>query len=372
ALLARGDGVLRFTSAKARCEAEAGAADGLAFDVVQRGAGGDGFEHRFFHVAFDFQKPFSPTVVELERDPSRDLGEVLGASPIQAEDPKMFWRSLWEMIGSLGMEVGMTISFWQLVSRPRQVANVEPWKLYVSRQTPEVDPPPIQGKDDGAESSSELDKDGGETTESAGNGSDPLDADGDGGGGERGDAHSDGGHGGEGEHDDAAADIEEAVADVFVGPPLPPPPEPPPAAPLGHPVAALGGGVAAGPKHLGKTPAEITVRHRSGIIRYYDTTRAMVAQCLVPSHQGESSGCFLTRVCRDMKSNKARGRCLGLMRAWLGVSDETGITRWDHVHAWKPDHAERRDARREALASGDPSFRALAEKERVENDGDVD
>ncbi|CAK0891136.1 unnamed protein product [Prorocentrum cordatum] len=424
ALLASGDGVLRFTSTTAIQEAEADAAGGSGLDVVECGADDDGI------------KPFSPTVVELERDQPRDCGDILGVSPIRVEDPKMFWRSLWEMIKSFEAEQIRTISFWRFVSRSRQVASVEPWKLYTSRQTPEVDPPrpkarrqrraagggragrqgrgrggrgrgggraaaladgdassqsgssssspssssssssdsddPAEGKDGGAEASSDPDEDHGETTESAEGDSVPEDADSDGGCGEDGDAHPAGGDGGEGEHDGVAADIDGAIADVFFGPPLPPPPVPPLAAPLEPPPAALGGGVAGGPKHLGNVPAEIAVRHRSGIIRFYGTTSTMVAQCLVPSHQGEASGCFLTRTCREMKSNRAKGRCLGLMRAWLGVTEETGITRWDHVHTWKPDHAERRDARRDALASGEPSFRALAEKERGENDGDVD
>ena len=60
------------------------------------------------------------------------------------------------------------------------------------------------------------------------------------------------------------------------------------------------------------------------------------------------------------------------MCEWLGVTEMTGITRWEHVHLWKPDHQSRLAARRGALSQGNPLLAALAAQERDLNDGDRD
>eukprot|EP00959_Pyramimonas_sp_CCMP1952_P079281 1656853-Pyramimonas_sp.AAC.1 len=95
----------------------------------------------------------------------------------------------------------------------------------------------------------------------------------------------------------------------------------------------------------------------------------MVAHCLVPSHM-EGPGCYLTRSVGPSPASKAKGRCLGLLCSWLEVTEATGLTRWDHVHAWKPSWEDRRRARQEAMGLGLDLVAAFASKERGENDGD--
>eukprot|EP00959_Pyramimonas_sp_CCMP1952_P087369 1828002-Pyramimonas_sp.AAC.1 len=97
----------------------------------------------------------------------------------------------------------------------------------------------------------------------------------------------------------------------------------------------------------------------------------MVAQCGVRSHQ-VGHGCFLTRSRRAMGSNKSKGRMLGLFAAWLELDDSTMVTRWEHVHLYKPAHRDRLVARQAALASGSPLLLALASKARDDNDNDVE
>eukprot|EP00959_Pyramimonas_sp_CCMP1952_P417303 8743113-Pyramimonas_sp.AAC.1 len=97
----------------------------------------------------------------------------------------------------------------------------------------------------------------------------------------------------------------------------------------------------------------------------------MVAQCLVPGHQ-EGPGCVLARSVRASPVSRAKGRCLGYLCSWLEVSSAEEITRWDHVHKWKPSWEDRRRARREAMGLGLDLVAAFASKERPGHDGDRD
>ncbi|CAK0814162.1 unnamed protein product [Prorocentrum cordatum] len=175
------------------------------------------------------------------------------------------------------------------------------------------------------------------------------------------------------------AAIESAIGVAFGGddgPPVQPSADPPPpdglpavgddAAPPPDPVAP-----ALVPRGVGKIPAALVWRYKSGVIRYYDTTKVMVAQCFVPSHQVEP-GCYLARSVRPSVASKAKGRCLGLLCSWLEVVEAHAITRWDHVHSWKPPWEDRRRARREAMGLGLDLVAAFASKERDGNDGDRD
>ncbi|CAK0862880.1 unnamed protein product [Prorocentrum cordatum] len=306
AALARGDSVLRFTSVVRPPSADAEADGGAAGALVPLGDGGGATTYRFFHVAFHYSKPFAPTVVELERDPTRDRGDILGVLPKRTGDPTTFWRSTWEMVKSFESGPHVTISFWQFVGARRHVVSVEPWKLWISNVTAEVDPPPERWT-----------------------------------------------HGAFGQLFEQFEQFEHQQFEQFE---------------LCPPLAAEG---LAAPRGFGKVPPEIVAPCGNGVIRYYATTGVMVAQCGVRSHQ-VGHGCFLTRSCRAMGSNKSKGRMLGLFAAWLELDDSTMVTRWEHVHLYKPAHRDRLVARQAALASGSPLLLALASKERDENDNDVE
>eukprot|EP00959_Pyramimonas_sp_CCMP1952_P440924 9231089-Pyramimonas_sp.AAC.1 len=139
AMLTKGEVVLRFTFVTVRAPIE-DLPDVELFSDGPLPAAGVDHEHRWFHVAFHYSKPFGPTFVELMRDPSRDDSEALGVTPLRAHEPTDLFRSLWEMVKSFMPKSSMTVSFWQFLGRPKRIHLIEPWKLYVKKLSDEFGP----------------------------------------------------------------------------------------------------------------------------------------------------------------------------------------------------------------------------------------
>ena len=101
-----------------------------------------------------------------------------------------------------------------------------------------------------------------------------------------------------------------------------------------------------------------------GILRYFKARKVITAQCLNPAH----GDCRMQRtVLKGKSGNKlARGRCLGMLYAFLEAAFHAGCgTRKDHKKI-KPTYLERRDARtRFMLLDGSDRFASVERKQAV-------
>ena len=102
-----------------------------------------------------------------------------------------------------------------------------------------------------------------------------------------------------------------------------------------------------------RTKAEFTVTFKHGTVKYYNTTKKMVAHCMGRGH----GNCFLTRKCdlsdAALAATPWRGRPFALMAAWLDSDGVDGISQWGHGHIFEPNAERRKEARDWAIAEAD-------------------
>ena len=83
------------------------------------------------------------------------------------------------------------------------------------------------------------------------------------------------------------------------------------------------------------------------------------------------AGCLLSRTRRgsDIPASAGAGRPLGLLAAWLERCPE-GLTRWQHVHQFRPSWEQRVTSRADMMRSPGGAHKLLFEKERKRRHGE--